>query len=103
MNDIACSSGQVKGPASIFSAPAAAANPLLGRTGRPPLGQSPARHLFVQTAQSVSYLKQRLAEGRLTLPDGALALSSFGRAGTGGHPRPANTSATRSVETGAFR
>jgi isopenicillin N synthase-like dioxygenase len=36
-------------------------------------------HLFAQTAQSFGYLKQRLAEGRLTLPDGALALSSFGR------------------------
>jgi isopenicillin N synthase-like dioxygenase len=36
-------------------------------------------HLFAQTAQSFTYLKKRLAAGEVALPDGALALSSFGR------------------------
>jgi isopenicillin N synthase-like dioxygenase len=36
-------------------------------------------HLFAQTAQSFSYLKRRLAAGDLMLPDGSLALSSFGQ------------------------
>jgi isopenicillin N synthase-like dioxygenase len=36
-------------------------------------------HLFAQTAQSFTYLKQRLAAGDVTLPDGSRALSSFGR------------------------
>jgi isopenicillin N synthase-like dioxygenase len=36
-------------------------------------------HLFAQTAQSFTYLKKRIAAGELTLPDGALALSSFGQ------------------------
>jgi isopenicillin N synthase-like dioxygenase len=35
-------------------------------------------HLFAQTAQSFTYLKQRLANGELQLPAGSLALSSFG-------------------------
>jgi isopenicillin N synthase-like dioxygenase len=35
-------------------------------------------HLHAQTAQSFTYLRNRLAEGDLRLPDGALALSSFG-------------------------
>ncbi|HWN32784.1 MAG TPA: 2-oxoglutarate and iron-dependent oxygenase domain-containing protein [Pseudonocardia sp.] len=36
-------------------------------------------HLFAQTAQSFGYLKRRIAAGELTLPAGALALSSFGQ------------------------
>ena len=36
-------------------------------------------HLFAQTAQSFTYLKERLAAGEVALPDGARALSSFGR------------------------
>jgi hypothetical protein len=35
-------------------------------------------HLYAQTIQTFAYLKQRLAEGSLTLPAGAHALSSFG-------------------------
>jgi isopenicillin N synthase-like dioxygenase len=36
-------------------------------------------HLFAQTAQSFQYLKQRVAQGELTLPSSALPLSSFGQ------------------------
>jgi isopenicillin N synthase-like dioxygenase len=36
-------------------------------------------HLFAQTAQSFTYLKQRIASGELVLPEGSLALSSFGQ------------------------
>jgi isopenicillin N synthase-like dioxygenase len=36
-------------------------------------------HLFAQTAQSFGYLKRRIESGELVLPDGALALSSFGQ------------------------
>lgn len=36
-------------------------------------------HLFAQTAQSFTYLKQRIAAGELVLPEGSLALSSFGQ------------------------
>ena len=36
-------------------------------------------HLFAQTAQSFQYLKRRVAEGELTLPDSSLPLSSFGQ------------------------
>lgn len=36
-------------------------------------------HLFAQTAQSFRYLKQRLARGEVTLPEGAHPLSTFGR------------------------
>jgi isopenicillin N synthase-like dioxygenase len=36
-------------------------------------------HLFAQTAQSFAYLKQRIAAGELVLPEGSLALSSFGQ------------------------
>ena len=36
-------------------------------------------HLFAQTAQSFTYLRARLADGALRLPEGSLALSSFGR------------------------
>lgn len=35
-------------------------------------------HLYAQTIQTFSYLKQRLAQGQLTLPKGAKGLSSFG-------------------------
>ena len=36
-------------------------------------------HLFAQTAQSFTYLKERLARGEIELPQGALSLSSFGQ------------------------
>lgn len=36
-------------------------------------------HLFAQTAQTFAYLKNRIAQGELTLPDGTVGLSSFGR------------------------
>ncbi|MBX9682537.1 MAG: isopenicillin N synthase family oxygenase [Hyphomicrobium sp.] len=36
-------------------------------------------HLFAQTAQTFEYLKRRLADGTLKLPDSSLALSSFGQ------------------------
>ncbi|WP_439816027.1 isopenicillin N synthase family dioxygenase [Zavarzinia sp. CC-PAN008] len=36
-------------------------------------------HLLAQTAQTFTYLRQRVAEGRLAMPDGALGLSSFGQ------------------------
>lgn len=35
-------------------------------------------HLYAQTLQTFAYLKQRLADGTLHLPEGAHALSSFG-------------------------
>ncbi|MDT7632504.1 MAG: hypothetical protein QOI50_4434 [Pseudonocardiales bacterium] len=48
-----------------------------GRPARPAV--LAGEHLFAQTAQSFGYLKRRIAAGELTLPDGALALSSFGQ------------------------
>jgi isopenicillin N synthase-like dioxygenase len=36
-------------------------------------------HLFAQTAQTFQYLKRRIAEGELRLPQQSLALSSFGQ------------------------
>ena len=36
-------------------------------------------HLYAQTIQVFRYLKDRLARGEITLPDNALALSSFGQ------------------------
>ena len=36
-------------------------------------------HLYAQTLQTFRYLKQRLARGELSLPEGAMGLSSFGR------------------------
>ncbi len=48
-----------------------------GRPTRPPLVAGD--HLFAQTAQSFSYLKQRLASGELVLPDGSLGQSTFGQ------------------------
>lgn len=44
-------------------------------------------HLYAQTLQSFSYLKQRLARGELTLPEGARPLSSFGQEGKALHER----------------
>lgn len=38
-------------------------------------------HLYAQTVQSFTYLKQRLASGELHLPSGARPLSSFGQEG----------------------
>jgi isopenicillin N synthase-like dioxygenase len=38
-------------------------------------------HLYAQTVQSFTYLKQRLAAGELELPEGARPLSSFGQEG----------------------
>ena len=35
-------------------------------------------HLYAQTIQTFSYLKQRLANGTLSLPTGAKNLASFG-------------------------
>jgi isopenicillin N synthase-like dioxygenase len=35
-------------------------------------------HLYAQTMQTFSYLKQRLSQGQITLPKGAKGLSSFG-------------------------
>ena len=40
---------------------------------------SAGNHLFAQTAQSFTYLKQRLERGELKLPDGSKALASFGQ------------------------
>ncbi len=36
-------------------------------------------HLFAQTAQTFTYLKKKLDDGSLTLPDGSHKLSSFGQ------------------------
>jgi isopenicillin N synthase-like dioxygenase len=36
-------------------------------------------HLFAQTAQTFSYLRQRIQTGELVLPDGSLATGQFGR------------------------
>ncbi|MCA3721721.1 2-oxoglutarate and iron-dependent oxygenase domain-containing protein [Phenylobacterium sp.] len=36
-------------------------------------------HLFAQTAQTFAYLKRRIAEGAVTLPQGALSLESYGQ------------------------
>ncbi len=53
-------------------------------------GAHPARptviageHLWAQTIQTFSYLRDRLAHGTIALPDGALGLSSFGPAAAG--------------------
>lgn len=40
-------------------------------------------HLYAQTLQTFRYLKQRLARGELSLPEGAKGLSSFGRVAVG--------------------
>lgn len=36
-------------------------------------------HLFAQTAQTFRYLRERMARGELVLPDGALAVDTFGQ------------------------
>lgn len=36
-------------------------------------------HLFAQTAQTFAYLKRRISEGVVTLPQGALGLESYGQ------------------------
>ncbi|MDE1182654.1 2-oxoglutarate and iron-dependent oxygenase domain-containing protein [Paraburkholderia sp.] len=36
-------------------------------------------HLFAQTAQSFTYLKEKMERGELVLPDGSRALASFGQ------------------------
>lgn len=44
-------------------------------------------HLFAQTAQTFAYLRRRIEQGELALPDGSLGLGQFGRQalqGTGG-------------------
>jgi isopenicillin N synthase-like dioxygenase len=38
-------------------------------------------HLYAQTVQSFTYLKERLARGELRLPEGARPMSSFGQEG----------------------
>lgn len=48
-----------------------------GDLERPPLVAG--EHLFAQTAQTFRYLKDRVARDEITLPEQALALSSFGR------------------------
>jgi isopenicillin N synthase-like dioxygenase len=56
--------------------------------GRPPRyePQVAGEHLFAQTAQSFSYLKQRIAAGDLVLPDSAKPLSSYGQEARQGSP-----------------
>jgi hypothetical protein len=36
-------------------------------------------HLFAQTAQSFTYLKQRIERSELVLPEGSKGLASFGQ------------------------
>ncbi|WP_329114683.1 isopenicillin N synthase family dioxygenase [Streptomyces sp. NBC_01465] len=48
--------------------------------GRPArAGVVAGEHLYAQTVQTFGYLRERLAAGEIALPDGALALSSFGQ------------------------
>nr|WP_240969135.1 2-oxoglutarate and iron-dependent oxygenase domain-containing protein [Streptomyces sp. HNM0575] len=51
------------------------------RPARP--GLVAGEHLFAQTAQTFGYLRRRIAAGEVRLPDGSLALSSFGHSETG--------------------
>jgi isopenicillin N synthase-like dioxygenase len=44
----------------------------------PSAGLVAGEHLFAQTAQTFTYLRERLSRGELTLPAGALELGSFG-------------------------
>ncbi|MDQ1727741.1 MAG: hypothetical protein QOK14_1786 [Frankiaceae bacterium] len=53
-----------------------------GRPARPALRAG--EHLFAQTAQSFTYLRGRLDDGALALPEGSFALASFGRQETAG-------------------
>lgn len=47
---------------------------------RPPRqGLVAGEHLFAQTAQTFTYLKARVASGKISLPEGANGLSSFGQ------------------------
>jgi isopenicillin N synthase-like dioxygenase len=47
---------------------------------RPPRqGLTAGEHLFAQTAQSFSYLKERVARGEIKLPESHVPLSSFGQ------------------------
>lgn len=48
-----------------------------GEAKRPPL--IAGEHLFAQTAQSFTYLKRKIEDGSLKLPDNALALASLGQ------------------------
>jgi isopenicillin N synthase-like dioxygenase len=43
------------------------------------VGLVAGEHLFAQTAQTFTYLRERLTRGELTLPAGAFELGSFGR------------------------
>jgi isopenicillin N synthase-like dioxygenase len=47
-------------------------------------------HLYAQTLQSFTYLKERLSRGELSLPDTARPLSSFGQEGKVIHGRDAS-------------
>lgn len=57
--------------------------PLPALTGGKPSGKyGPLRagdHLYAQTIQSFTYLRERLARGEIALPEGAKGLSSFGQ------------------------
>ncbi|RDK03264.1 isopenicillin N synthase family dioxygenase [Paraburkholderia lacunae] len=66
----ACDYHTVVAPLPPFATPEALAK-------YPPV--SAGNHLFAQTAQSFTYLKQRLESGELALPDGSKALASFGQ------------------------
>ena len=66
----ACDYRTVVAPLPPFATPEAVAK-------YPPV--SAGDHLFAQTAQSFTYLKQRLESGELALPDGSKALASFGQ------------------------
>ncbi|MGF6770917.1 isopenicillin N synthase-like dioxygenase [Paraburkholderia sp. GAS199] len=66
----ACDYHTVVEPLPQFATPEALAK-------YPPV--SAGDHLFAQTAQSFTYLKERLARGELVLPDGSKDLASFGQ------------------------
>lgn len=54
--------------------------PLPGFPELPGVGELVAgEHLFAQTAQTFRYLRQRVADGEISLPGSTLALSSFGQ------------------------
>lgn len=58
--------------------------PAFAGNGNPPRPAVVAgEHLFAQTAQSFRYLQQRVAQGEVTLPEGAHPLSTFGRKAVG--------------------
>jgi isopenicillin N synthase-like dioxygenase len=66
----ACDYHTIVAPLPQFATPEAVAK-------YPPV--SAGDHLFAQTAQSFTYLKERLERGELVLPDGSKALASFGQ------------------------